>query len=543
MKYRPNKVRARYGESLRSLGYEPIPAVADIIDNCIDANATEIAVEVNAGAGLKLQSPVSEIVIFDNGCGMDDGTSFEALAYGSNTGKAKASHMGCFGSGLKTAGTSLGRRITVITKTLGGKIIRLANDLDVNQAKKEFVTIEDPEHVTEEHLSRFDAFVGDGSGTMIIIDKIDRHHYKTAKGFVDGMKGKRALRLIFRKFLHSEQYSIRVNSTLLEAWGYDYVEGVQELMAPINFTVGKLNLGTIKLVSTLDTEHKAGHSREQGFVVLRNNRDITFGGRISWKDVYSHNWELSGVYAIWDVNAADFDGLMGTTLMKDSWSLPQNVKDSLTREIGPDLKSHILRREDDRKKRQADVGDTSLEDVTKTFENNLNSGMNITARPKIKNPEAVPQPERRPKVDKEDEVNSEEEKNETPPSPPRRVKIKDFEFPDGADTWSIRFEGGIGNGRYYQYSTSRRPRGGRQFVVTLDTDHEWVYKYCYSELNTNTAAMFGLFDQVVGDVYMELGCADSIIADNMVRSKSDYLRTRAKVTAAHDPKPVELAAK
>jgi hypothetical protein len=42
---------------------------------------------------------------------------------------------------------------------------------------------------------------------------------------------------------------------------------------------------------------------------------------------------------------------------------------------------------------------------------------------------------------------------------------------------------------------------------------------------------------------MEMGCADSIIADNMVRSKSDYLRTRAKVTAAHDPKPVELAAK
>ena len=52
--------------------------------------------------------------------------------------------------------------------------------------------------------------------------------------------------------------------------------------------------------------NKAGHERQQGLVVVRNNRDITTK-KVHWHGVHTHNWELSGVYVIWEVDAMTFD--------------------------------------------------------------------------------------------------------------------------------------------------------------------------------------------------------------------------------------------
>ena len=95
--------RPKMGESLRSLGYNVKSAIADIIDNSIDASATEIQIEAS---GKKNQrDPVSEISIFDNGCGMTGEQLNEALTLGTESDKSVSS-LGCFGMGLKTAGTS-----------------------------------------------------------------------------------------------------------------------------------------------------------------------------------------------------------------------------------------------------------------------------------------------------------------------------------------------------------------------------------------------------------------------------------------------------
>lgn len=54
-------------ESLRNMGYEPSTAIADLVDNSIAANASEIHVEIFAQRG----SRPAAIVIADNGRGMD----------------------------------------------------------------------------------------------------------------------------------------------------------------------------------------------------------------------------------------------------------------------------------------------------------------------------------------------------------------------------------------------------------------------------------------------------------------------------------------
>lgn len=524
--------RPKMGESLRSLGYKAVTAIADIIDNCIDANATEIGIETQGTANQS--DPIDSIDIFDNGCGMNDEQLIEALTLGSETNKS-ASALGCFGMGLKTAGTSLGRRITVMTKESAGTTICIAMDLDVNMAEGEFVVERDPSHITEEHREKFDASISEtGSGTWVHIDKIDSDEYANVKTFLNALKAPRALRLYFRKFLDSGQHAIKVNRCELKAWGYEYVEGVKTLVDPFNFTLKDgTSLGTLKIVSTLGSAHKAGHERQQGLVVLRNNRDITTK-KIHWHGVSTHDWELSGVYVIWEVDAAAFDQQMHTTLMKDGWHLPQNIRDSITAEISSDLRSHVKERQEHRAT-ESPRDDSKLEEVTSAYSNNLTNNMNVTAPPEVNNENAVPPQERSEPTDDK----GEDDESQTPPN---RAKRKSFKFPHGQDEWIIDIDHGCGDGRYYQYSSERKRGGSRRFYVSLDTKHAWVEKVFCSDLMMNSPAMFALYDNLIGDVYMEMGCANPDDGDRMIRSKSEFLRTRAKVTAVHDKSPNKKAA-
>ena len=52
-------------ESMRSLGYSFESAIADLIDNSISADANKIEIFMNP-----LDDPY--VIIFDNGCGMDE---------------------------------------------------------------------------------------------------------------------------------------------------------------------------------------------------------------------------------------------------------------------------------------------------------------------------------------------------------------------------------------------------------------------------------------------------------------------------------------
>jgi hypothetical protein len=526
--------KPKMGESLCALGYKATTAAADIADNSIDANATEIVIEASGASNQS--DPVNNIDIFDNGCGMNREQLINALTLGSDTNKGVGA-LGCFGMGLKTAGNSIGRRITVMTKEIEGEVITMTADLDVNLKEGGYVLDEDPSHITGEQRTKFDAYVSKtGCGTWVYIDKIHSTEYINVKTFLSALKSERSLRLYFRKFLDSGKHTIKVNSCELKPWGYDYCEGVETIAEPFNFVLKDgTNLGTLKIINTLDSEHKPGHARSQGLVVVRNNRDITTD-KVHWHGVYAHNWELSGVHVIWEVEASVFDQYMQTTLMKNGWHLPQNIRDSLTAEISSDLQTHIKNRQ--AKRTSEDSSDESkLEDVTSTYNNNLNNNMNVTASPEVFNENAVPPKERAKAAD--DEKDTEDVPD---PSARKPRKGKPFRFPQGQDEWIIDIDYGCGDGRYYQYHSERKRGGGRKFYVSIDNKHPWIEKAFCSQLADNSFAIFALYDALVGDVYMEMTCTDPEEADRMIRAKSEFLRTRAKVTAAHDKSPAKKAA-
>jgi hypothetical protein len=114
----------RLMESLRDIGYDLASAVADLVDNSIDADAEEVSVDVGH------DREGGWIRISDDGIGMSEGRLDEAMRYGSSR-RYGQSDLGRFGLGLKTASLSQCRRLTVATRsTLRGPVRVRRWDLD-----------------------------------------------------------------------------------------------------------------------------------------------------------------------------------------------------------------------------------------------------------------------------------------------------------------------------------------------------------------------------------------------------------------------------
>ena len=110
--------------SLRSVGYNEETAIADIIDNCISAQAQEIQIQFDWEK--------KRIVISDDGFGMSEKDLIENMRIGSSDpSKIRAKDdLGRFGMGMKTAAFSLGKKLTVITK-LDSTVSNASWDLDL----------------------------------------------------------------------------------------------------------------------------------------------------------------------------------------------------------------------------------------------------------------------------------------------------------------------------------------------------------------------------------------------------------------------------
>ena len=97
--------------SLRDVGYDFPTAVADLIDNSIEAGATRVAIDV------EFNGDDSWVRIADNGLGMNLSQLQEAMRYGSEREYDNEKDLGKFGLGLKTASMSQCQRLTVASRS------------------------------------------------------------------------------------------------------------------------------------------------------------------------------------------------------------------------------------------------------------------------------------------------------------------------------------------------------------------------------------------------------------------------------------------
>jgi uncharacterized membrane protein YgcG/anti-sigma regulatory factor (Ser/Thr protein kinase) len=96
--------------SLRDIGYDFAQAVADIVDNSVEAGATLVAIDV------EFDGDDSWVRIVDNGKGMSPKELREAMRYGSERTYDDEADLGKFGLGLKTASMSQCQRLSVASR-------------------------------------------------------------------------------------------------------------------------------------------------------------------------------------------------------------------------------------------------------------------------------------------------------------------------------------------------------------------------------------------------------------------------------------------
>jgi hypothetical protein len=286
--------------SLRDIGYDVPGAIADLVDNAIDANARRVAIEIVANG------PDSWIRASDDGIGMSPSHLDEAMRYGTQAEYGPRA-LGHFGLGLKTASLSQCRRLTVASRARDGKRIAVRRwDLD-DVLKRNSWDLERPRAADCEE--RVVGPLSDGShGTVVLWENVDR---VVPRRPTEGMTARvlrtvtgelrNHLAMVFHRFIDGEAFygrdrlAITVNGETITAWD-PFARGesqtrrlpVQQLEyaeadgRTIMTEVQPYVLPGQQFFSSPEAHRAAGGparwNRHQGFYIYRRDRLIQAGG-------------------------------------------------------------------------------------------------------------------------------------------------------------------------------------------------------------------------------------------------------------------------
>lgn len=323
-------------ESLRSVGYNEETAIADIIDNCISAKAHEIKIQFDWEK--------KRIVISDDGLGMSSKDLIENMRIGSSDPNQVRDErdLGRFGMGMKTAAFSLGKKLTVVTKS-NSTVSNASWDLEQIPSIGWNLIIRD-----ESEISEFSSQI-DEQGTVVIIENLDRvidtDDEKKAKNkfYRIANRTEKHLALTFHRFIEEDCLILELNDIPIKAWNPFIVENsaTQELPEESVFS----DNGCIKaIIQPYVLPHKTkfasdddyqlaggpkGWNYHQGIYVYRNKRLIICG---TWFDYIKKEPAYNLARIKIDISSAS-DEDWKIDIKKSTASLPSYVREAVEREI------------------------------------------------------------------------------------------------------------------------------------------------------------------------------------------------------------------
>lgn len=190
-------------ESLRYAEYDVASGIGEIVDNGIEANATEINIITKSEKrkiGVRTTDVISEIAIIDNGIGMTEEIQRRCLVLGDSVRAPKENGLGIgrFGVGLTLGGISLARRIEVYTRNKVQDEFRY-NYLDLDLIKFEKQTYV-PDPVESDISAEYKNKLENSTGTIIILKNCDRLENTRLDEQIAGLSN--FLGRTFRKFIY-----------------------------------------------------------------------------------------------------------------------------------------------------------------------------------------------------------------------------------------------------------------------------------------------------------------------------------------------------
>ena len=210
--------------TIRESGYKTSTAIAELVDNAIEANANDIdiiSLSENIIGSKRASLNVTKIAVLDNGDGMPAEILEDCLALGWGTRlDGTSGSLGKFGYGLKASSVSQGRRVEVYSwqnidwsnkdpKNIKVNMTSLDLDIieDTNQEKlDELVLQKMPEDISQ----RFGYKINKSpSGTLVIWSKLDNIGFKKVVALTNSLN--EDLCKIYRFYLHGGEFGNKRN--------------------------------------------------------------------------------------------------------------------------------------------------------------------------------------------------------------------------------------------------------------------------------------------------------------------------------------------
>ncbi len=265
-----NKPNAsRLIDALRQVGYDNYAAVADLVDNSLDAYASLVKISIG-----KHKDEDHLLVVADNGQGMDFETLTEAVRLGSNLKKENSSDLGKYGMGLITASISIGTRLIVVTKQ-GDQLLTAIHDVEQIKNNGDFVvTIRKSNDI--ERNAFLERLGGARSGTVLFISNTDMLQNKNLSVFRTTLKGK--LGEIYREFIDAgkkiyvENQEIIASDPLMlsDKNTMTLIDEEKEFEGE----VVRLKIVALPRLSQAESLTHGINIPNQGFYLMRNSRQI-----------------------------------------------------------------------------------------------------------------------------------------------------------------------------------------------------------------------------------------------------------------------------
>jgi len=327
---------ARTAESLRAVGYSSYSAIADIVDNSLDAQADKIAIAiVKDGDNVKIS-------VMDNGTGMDVQTLTEALKLGSETEK-HTGDLGKYGMGLVTASWSIAKKLSVTTKN-GRDALTGVLDIGVIDKTNEWVADIDEAHATD--IRMLDQFSSNGTGTLVVLTNCDRIHTTDPSAF--SRKLSQDLGQIYRHYIAAGKTIIINGKKVEEIDPLELANTDTNLMLDetVETKYGHLTLKVVTLPykSSYEGITLKYNQANQGFYVVRNQREIASAQRFDVLEKHNRYNRFRAEIGFSD----DLDEVMGVNFAKQEIKPIQAITDVVERLVVPHLR--VIAREAERMK-------------------------------------------------------------------------------------------------------------------------------------------------------------------------------------------------
>lgn len=203
--------------TFRSTAYSSDKALAELVDNSIQAGAHNIRVILNVEQveNAKRKSfRVSEIYVCDDGCGMDPELLTRCLGISESENKNNEDGIGKFGWGLIGSTLSQAKRVDIWSWQHFGTNSSYHTYLDLDEKNISGFLYEAQAETPPEKVLKILAELSSGSGTIVRWSKLDKLDWKKASTVAG--KTSEILGRLYRYKLVQENHELEISFTVLE---------------------------------------------------------------------------------------------------------------------------------------------------------------------------------------------------------------------------------------------------------------------------------------------------------------------------------------